>query len=521
MGHLFDLLLKSPISERLLAGLLFTSFTLHLLFVLLTIGTAILAFYLFLHGWYAGRLDELRWDKEVLKTFIAHKSLAVVLGVAPLLLIQVGYSLPFFISINLFAPFWILIIVFLIIAFLIFDVLAHRGPIHPFWHFLLGGIGLISLVFVPGIFVAVLLTSENYTHWLTIATNGYQLRGLLTPYWLFRYLHVLGASVVFGAAFHYLFTVKNDENNRALLLKWIVGGMLLQMILGLLLYASLPFKPEPVTIVFILLGLLFASVMLWTLFFRVRNNEVLNVKTTVPLLMLILISMLISRQFIQDRTFLPLSQKLQQDASHYERGISPYAEKALGQYRAHLQVVYDKGQTIYSGSCAFCHGENAKGQGPEADKLGIPPEDIAAIRTTPSYFHQILIEGVPGSAMPYFTFFDGDKLRSLMDGLNQNYHVFSMPKPVPVTIPKPAEEKANRTYAETCSSCHGTEGWGTRFSEGFKPKPPNFTLYSLSPQRAFDVITHGYPGTMMSQFNYLPEDVRWALVKIVNGKRGL
>jgi hypothetical protein len=41
----------------------------------------------------------------------------------------------------------------------------------------------------------------------------------------------------------------------------------------------------------------------------------------------------------------------------------------------------------------------------------------------------------------------------------------------------------------------------------------------MTPQRAFDVITSGYPGTMMPAFQDLPEDVRWGLVEVVLGLR--
>jgi len=83
MNRLSDLLIGNPLPEALLRGLLFTSFTLHMLLVLLTLGTAILALYYFIDSQYGGRA-KVRFDKRIIKTFMAHKSLAVVLGVAPL-----------------------------------------------------------------------------------------------------------------------------------------------------------------------------------------------------------------------------------------------------------------------------------------------------------------------------------------------------------------------------------------------------------------------------------------------------
>ncbi|MDD4861892.1 MAG: cytochrome c, partial [Smithellaceae bacterium] len=74
-------------------------------------------------------------------------------------------------------------------------------------------------------------------------------------------------------------------------------------------------------------------------------------------------------------------------------------------------------------------------------------------------------------------------------------------------------------YEETCSLCHGRDGRGSALSKGFQPPPPDFTVYSLSPERVFDVIKNGYPGTTMSPFGSLTADVRWGLVKIINEKR--
>ncbi|MHB9013336.1 MAG: hypothetical protein ACYC49_14080, partial [Ignavibacteriaceae bacterium] len=130
MNSLFDILLKKPLSDEWLHGLLFTSFTLHMVFVLLAIGTVVLSVYYFIDSQWRGKTDELRLDKRILKTFMAHKSLAIVLGIAPLLLIQVAFTVPFFTAVNLLAPFWILIVILLVIAFLSFDTLGHKINVH-------------------------------------------------------------------------------------------------------------------------------------------------------------------------------------------------------------------------------------------------------------------------------------------------------------------------------------------------------------------------------------------------------
>jgi mono/diheme cytochrome c family protein len=519
MNSLFEILLKKPLSDVLLQGLLFITFTLHMLFVLLTIGTAVLALYYFIHSLCGKRLQELRWDKEILRTFLAHKSLAVVLGVAPLLLIQVRFTVPFFTALNLVAPFWMLIIPFLIVAFLSFDALGHKMDVHPYLHLAIGIIALIFLFVVPGIFVASLVITENPEAWLQIVKMDYQLSNSLAIHWLLRYLHGLRAAILFGAAFHYFFSTKGDREKKSTLLKWIVAGILLQFVLGIMLYSSLPEKPDNITIVSLMAGVIAAGLLLWVIFLNLDENVNLSLKTAVPLLLLVLIPMLLARQSIQNRKLLPFAEKLQANALTYGKELEPYSHEALNQYKLDLKVVYDKGETIYSKSCAFCHGENAEGKGLEAKNLHISPEDISAIRTTRPYLHQILIKGVPGSAMPYFTFFDRYKLDGLIHYLDKKYHVLGLTEPIPVKVSEADVQEAQKIYAETCSLCHGMDGKGAKFSRGFRPQPPDFTILSLAPERAFKIVTDGYPGTAMPPFTNIKEDIRWGLVDAVNEKR--
>lgn len=518
MNRLSDLLIGKPIPETLLRGLLFTSFTLHMLFVLLTLGTAILALYYFIDSQYGGRVKELRFDKRILKTFMAHKSLAVVLGLAPLLLIQVGSTIPFFTAVNLFAPYWMLLIVFLIIAFLCFDVLGHKIYVHRHIHLAFGVLALAFLLIVPGIFAAILTAFENPDRWQAIMNDGYRSTGALAVHWLFRYLHVLGAAVVFGSGFHYFFTAEDDTERKSLQ-KWFVAGILLQFVLGIMLYGSLPEQPGYITTVFFLVGIVAAAILLWVVFSVVSKDLPLNIKMVLPVLMLLLVSMLLTRQFLQDRTILPLQKRLEANAIAYENELKPFERQTLDAYGASLKVVYDNGETIYSRSCGFCHGEKGDGTGAEAKGLAIPPEDISAIRTTRRHLHTILAKGVSGSAMPYFTVFDRYKLDSLIDCLDKKYHVLSLPEPLPVKISDAIFQQAGKIYDETCSLCHGRDGRGSALSKGFQPPPPDFTVYSLSHKKAFEVVTNGYPGTAMSPFGSLTEDVRWGLVKIINGKR--
>ena len=126
-----DLFLALPLPEPWLRGLLFAGFGLHLLFVLLMLGTAMLGLFSFLEAWLKDDAARQSWNKRLVGTHMPLKSLAVVLGVAPLLIIQVYNSEAFFTATGLFAYAWLAVIPLLIVAFLSVDVFGHRLDARP------------------------------------------------------------------------------------------------------------------------------------------------------------------------------------------------------------------------------------------------------------------------------------------------------------------------------------------------------------------------------------------------------
>lgn len=511
MNSLFDVLLKAPLSTSWMLTLLFAVFAIHLLFVLLALGTAILSVFSLIQARLTrSSIPTLDEGGAILRTFITHKSLAVVLGIGALLLIQVAFTIPFFSAVNLFAPYWLLIIGCLIGAFIILDIVETKFPGGPVLA-LLGFVGLGLLLIVPGIFVAVLTLTENSGSWTSVILNGYKFTGALAWHWLFRYLHILGASIVMASAFHYFFTQTNP-GRRQTLLRWLYVGLLGQIALGMLLYLSLLEKPTVFIQLFIFIGASAAAGLLWLLFSR----RTLHLKSTLTLLLFIFIPMLLGRQLIQDNGLFGIQQKITANAVTYETLQKANQTKASQAYQNDLHLVYDNGQTIYNQSCAFCHGTAADGKGSEATNLAIPPEALAQVRTTRPYLLQILRHGINGTGMPYFTVFTGDKLEKLADYLDLNFHILGKPDPLPVNVSASALQEAGRIYTDTCSRCHGVDGRGPSPSGPLlKPLPPDFTQYTLTSARIMSVITEGYPGTAMPGFAQLPEDVRLGLSTIV------
>ena len=521
MNTIFDALLNSPIGQEVVRVLLFSLFALHFLFVLFTLGTALQSVYYFLRYRFqrtsspGAPRQSFDWAKEIQHTFMVNKSMTIVIGVGALLLIEIGFAIPFFTAINLLAPYWLLVIGFLIAAFLAIELLGRNWDSRPSLRLVSSLIGLALLLAVPGIFVAVMVTAEHPETWTDMIRGGYHLNAALSLHWLFRYGHVLGAALVFGGGLHYFLAKKDQDQKRAAMLRWMMVGLIAQAVLGTSLLLTLPQPPDLITYLLVAVGVVAGLALAWMVFAR----RALALRSAAPVMLLVLLPMLLARQMIQSSGMLPVSDQARQNASAYTQRLSGFSQTALDAYQADLTMNYSSGEMIYSRSCTFCHGVQANGQGPEAANLIIPPEVLAAVRADESYLQQVLSGGVKGTAMPYFTFLTSAQVHELFGYLNTQYEVLGQTHPASVQASQNGYQQAQALFAQTCAQCHGGDGSGSQISSTFAPPPPDFTRYSLLPDRAFEVITNGYPGTMMVAFNTQTEETRWGLVKIVLGLR--
>jgi cytochrome c len=519
MNGFFEPLLAAPLTAGWREALRLAGFSLHITLVLLALGTAFLAVFHYVAA-YVGRSSiERGWDKRILRTFMGFKSLAVVLGVAPLLLIQVGRTLPFFNATGLFAGFWMLVIGLLAISFVSFDALGHRMYVHPRLHLVLGLVALVLLTAVPGIFTAVIVAAENPGSWTDILRLGGFLPGALTFHWLMRTLHVLGAALVFGALFHYFFTSGGDPGKRRRMRGWLLGGIIAQLIIGPLLLLSLPLRISLPGLVFLGLGLLALVVFAWLATRHGAATRGLRLPVSALLILCVLLFMLLVRENQQDRALAALDEAFAASGRARAAALAPYEEQALAKYRQDVQIVYDNGATIYGRSCAFCHAASGNGLGPEAGNLAIPPEDIFEVRAARPYLLRILANGVPGTGMPYFAVFVRGKLEDVINDLDGRWGIVGKPPDVE-GVSAADLDKARTIYGERCASCHGPDGRPTVAAAKFEPPPPPFTDCSLLPKRSIDIFTRGYPGTMMKPFGAgLSPDIQNALVQVLYSMR--
>lgn len=137
------------------------------------------------------------------------------------------------------------------------------------------------------------------------------------------------------------------------------------------------------------------------------------------------------------------------------------------------------GKPLYLRECSGCHGERGNGAGPAAEYVNPRPRDFTKrkfkFRTTetghPPATADILRtiqQGIPGSAMPSFSFLSEDERRKIAAYVLKVADMLEEPEPEPVHDPGPAPPvnpeliaKGKDLFADAgCVSCHGALGKG-------------------------------------------------------------
>lgn len=194
-----DIPLPLPAPEPLLAFLLVIFFLLHILFVNLMAGGALLTVYYQVRGLKEPAYDALA--REISRTITVNKSLAVVLGVGPLLAINTLYTVYFYSASALIGGFWIAIVPLVTIAFLLAYLHKYRWDAlnaHRRMHIALGAVVAGLFLFVPMIFLANANLMLFPARWTEV--NGL-ISALALPGVLPRYLHFVLASLAFAGLF--------------------------------------------------------------------------------------------------------------------------------------------------------------------------------------------------------------------------------------------------------------------------------------------------------------------------------
>ncbi len=192
-----DVPLELPAPRGLLIGTLIFSFMLHILFVNLMLGGSLVTVAVEIAGVRRRDRDLDTLAREVAQTITVNKSLAVVLGVAPLLAINVVYTLFFYSANALTGHAWAGVIPLAIVAFLLLYLHKYSWDWpsmrrNKWMHIGLGSAAVVCLLTIPFIFLANVNLMLFPERWADV--EGF-LSAVLLPNVLPRYLHFLLASV--------------------------------------------------------------------------------------------------------------------------------------------------------------------------------------------------------------------------------------------------------------------------------------------------------------------------------------
>ncbi|MFO7654909.1 MAG: cytochrome c [Candidatus Krumholzibacteriia bacterium] len=386
-----DIPLPLPADPVLLQALLVVLFLLHILFVNLMLGGSLLTVGLEILGLRRREYDRLA--HEVAATVTVNKSLAVVLGVGPLLAINVLYTLPFYTANALTGAAWMSMVPLVILAFLI--TYAHKYT----WerledakglHIAIGLAGAGLFLFIPLIFLAnvnLMLFPDRWTD-----VRGFFSALVLPNVWP-RYLHFLTASVAVTGLFliidmtraAYPVEERLPEFDRPRLRRTFygiaLGATLLQLLFGPLLLFTLPSIGMSG---FLLLVVTFgascgiaAMVVMWQEIVRPAAQPQTRLAVTVALITATAFAMGYGRHVYRENA-------LQEHRARVAEATRVHGwELAAASWRAATGEPLEQvppGRKVFEGTCAACHAVDRVLVGPSLVEIaGVYAGDVEGL----------------------------------------------------------------------------------------------------------------------------------------------
>jgi cytochrome c len=414
-----DIPLPLPAPRALLEALLILAFSAHIFFVNLTVGSAVLVLGFEIRGRKERDFDRLA--RALAATVTVNKSLAVVLGVAPLLLLSVLFTIHFYTANALTGSAWLLVVPAVAAVFMLFylhkyswDRLAEAKGVHIGIQAVAVGI----LLLVPLVFIgdtALMLYPERWTE-----TRGF-LSVLSLPEVMPRYFHFLCASLIltslFGVAWfgraRYPVEATFESFDRARLRRVFYSiaftVSLLQFVVGPVLLFTLPSQGMHWTVVTaILLGAAAAVPAVWMMWREITSETASHrlplIATSLTLTVLCMAS---GRHMFRGVALLEHRRAME---AATEKWIDDSAQAAYD--AEHGRALAARGQSpgeeLFRATCSGCHGVDKRIVGPPMTEIAAiyagNPEGIVRWATAPGKKR----EGFP--QMPAFAALGDEKL---------------------------------------------------------------------------------------------------------------
>ena len=409
-----DITLPQSLDPVILQGLLVVLFLAHLVFVNFMVGGSILTVAAELAGRRNRDFDRLA--EEIAATITVNKSLAVVLGVGPLLCINLLYTLYFYSANALTGNMWISIVPLVIVAFLLsywHKYSWRRMEQAKSLHIAIGAAAALLFMFIPLVFLTninLMLFPEEWGH-----VKGFWSALMLANVWP-RYAHFLVACVAVTSLFLLIYMTRRaypveqlfEKLDRSTLRRgfyWIAfGATLMQFILGPLVFFTLPWHGVTLAMfVVICVGVALAIAAMVLMWREIHASDDRIGRLILPVIALIMttgFAMGYGRHLYREGAISEHRFHVAARTADFER-VSAMVRRTAELGIEPLPV----GQRVFRDFCSACHDLNSTVSSPNLREIarlyrgnpeGIADWTIAPGRKRPDLYPQ----GMPPQVLP-------------------------------------------------------------------------------------------------------------------------
>lgn len=438
-----DIPLPLPVDRVLLQAVIILLFLAHIVFINLMLGGSILALVFEAMGRKRPDFDTLA--HEITKTVTVNKSLGVVLGVGPLLAINLLYTVYFYSANALTGHVWIGIVPLVSIAFLLLYAYKYsweRLADDKTLHMAIGAAGVAILLFVPLIFLAninLMLFPDRWTQ-----VRGF-VSALLLPNVLPRFLHFLLACLALTSLFllgyftraaypvETTFEKLDRASLRRLFYAIAFGASVLQLAAGPLVLFTLPSVGVSVALYVVIgIGATFAVAMLALMWWEILAARQTTGRFFVPVVALLIATgscMGFGRHIYREEA-------TREHRLAVKKRTEDFAYAAVAaDWRARNGIVQENlplGQRVFRDSCSSCHALDRVLVGPSVREIAElykgDPDGIVRWAKAPGKKRSNF------PAMPALTFPD-THLRAAADHMLEMAAPTTQPATQPTTAP--------------------------------------------------------------------------------------
>lgn len=380
-----DIPLPLPIPEGVLVAVLIISFLIHIVFVNLMLGGSLLTLWCQIKGLKEKEYDELA--HEIAKTITVNKSLAVVMGVAPLLSINTLYTVYFYTANALTGLMWMAIVPLVTVAFLLtylhkytWKTFENNKPLH------LSIIAFACLIFL--IIPLVFLTNVNLMlfpeKWGTI--RGF-MSALTLPNVFPRYLHFILASFAVTGLFLFwyvgrknypfeaIFTTLTRYEIRKKAYSLVLAASAAQFLIGPVVLITLPSKGMGWNLLMVIFsGVLIALPAMYWMYKAItgpQDNIGQNFWKVAVCLTCTVIFMGSGRHIYRANSLNPHRKMMAEKTIAFNKASEEARKHPVEEQEEMDESLGDlaKGALVFKQNCSACHAKATKVVGPPITEM--------------------------------------------------------------------------------------------------------------------------------------------------------